>query len=142
MVRRHVCNDISQVKVCGRDNSCGDISMAQLNLLLAVRGRTELTLGDLAETLGVSSPSASVMVDKLVERGMLIRERSTRDRRKVIIGLSSNTDNTMDKVEEKALATFLNLVEEVGPKTAKKWGEVLQEIETVLLKKHRRQDKA
>jgi len=142
MIRRHVFDSLSQMESCPREKECGEISMAQLNLLLAVRGRTELTLRGLADTLGVSSPSASVMVDKLVDRGMLIRERSPRDRRKVIIGLSDNTASLLASAEKKALATFVNLVREVGPETAKKWGEVLQRVEEVLQKQNSRQEKA
>jgi len=132
MIRRHVFDSLSQLETGGREKCCAELSMAQLNLLLAVRSHEEITLSGLARILRVSSPSASVMVDRLVERGMLIRERSTTDRRKVTIGLSEKTDVLLDRAEEKAFATFVNLVEEVGPETARKWGEVLQRVEEVL----------
>ncbi len=132
MIRRHVFHSLTQLEVCGRESGCTEMSMAQMNLLIAVRGREELTLSGLADNLGVSSPSASVMVDRLVERGMLIRERSTQDRRKVIIGLSPEAEGVLATVEEKVLASFVGLVEEVGPETARKWGEVLHRVEEVL----------
>ena len=132
MIRRHVFHRLTQLEVCGKETGCTEMSMAQMNLLMAVRGREELTLSGLADILGVSSPSASVMVDRLVERGMLIRERSPRDRRKVVIGLSPNADGLLTAVEEKVLASFVGLVEEVGPETARKWGEVLHRVEEVL----------
>lgn len=132
MIRRHVFTSLTQLEVCGRESGCTEISMAQMNLFMAVRGREELTLSGLADILGVSSPSASVMVDRLVERGMLIRERSSRDRRKVIIGLSPEAERLLTTVEERVLASFVGLVEEVGPETARKWGEVLHRVEEVL----------
>ena len=132
MIRRHVFHSLTQLEVCGKENGCTEMSMAQMNLLMAVRGRDELTLSSLADILGVSSPSASVMVDRLVERGMLIRERSTRDRRKVIIDLSPDANGLLAAVEEKVLASFVGLVEEVGPETARKWAEVLHRVEEVL----------
>ena len=132
MIRHHVFNSLTQLEVCGRENGCTELSMAQMNLLMAVRPHEELTLSGLADILGVSPPSVSVMVDRLVERGMLTRERSTRDRRKVVIQLSPDADHQLAKMEEKVLAAFVELVEEVGPETARKWGEVLQRVEQVL----------
>jgi len=132
MIRHHVFTSLSQLEVSGRGTGCTDLSMAQMNLLMAVRNHEELTLSGLADILGVSPPSVSVMVDRLVERAMLIRERSTRDRRKVIIRLSPNTELLLAKVEKKVLTSFVELVEEVGPETARKWGEVLQRVEQVL----------
>jgi len=138
MIRHHVFTSLAQLEVCGRETGCTELSMAQMNLLMAVRTHEEFTLTGLADILKVSPPSVSVMVDRLVERGMLIRERSTRDRRKVVIRLSPNTDLLLAKVEEKVLATFVGLVEEVGPETARKWGEVLQRVEEVLQQQNRK----
>lgn len=131
MIRHHVFTSLTQLEVCDREIG-SELSMAQMNLLIAVRTHEELTLSGLAAILRVSPPSVSVMVDRLVERGMLIRERSTRDRRKVVIGLSPNADLLLVKMEEKVLSAFVELVEEVGPETARKWGEVLQRVEQVL----------
>jgi DNA-binding MarR family transcriptional regulator len=131
MIRHHIFNSLARLDVC-RDSGCADLSMAQMNLLMNVRGRGELTLRELADLLRVSPPSASVMVDRLVERGLLLRERSTSDRRKVVIGLSPGADELLDTVEAQVLSAFVGLVEELGPDTARRWGEVLQKVEQVL----------
>jgi len=141
MIRHHVFTSLTQLEVCGRESGCAELSMAQMNLLMAVRTHEELTLSGLAAILRVSPPSVSVMVDRLVERDMLIRERSTRDRRKVVIRLSPDADLLLAKAEEKVLAAFVGLVEEVGPETARKWGEVLQRVEQVLQKQNTESEK-
>lgn len=138
MIRHHVFTSLTQLEAGGRESACAELSMAQMNLLIAVRTHEELTLSGLADILRVSPPSVSVMVDRLVERDMLIRERSTRDRRKVVIRLSPDADLLLAKVEEKVLATFVGLVEEVGPETARKWAEVLQRVEQVLQQQNRK----
>ncbi|MCI5223709.1 MAG: MarR family transcriptional regulator [Candidatus Electrothrix sp. AR4] len=132
MIREHMHKSLTQLYINERNPDCFDLSMAQVNLLLAVRGQEELTLSGLAEVLKVSSPSVSVMVERLVERNMLIRNRSDKDRRKVIIVLSPNAEQLIEKMEEQMLTAFIGLVEELGPETARKWGEVLQRVEQVL----------
>ncbi|MCW5213125.1 MarR family transcriptional regulator, partial [Desulfobulbus sp. TB] len=107
------------------------------NLMMAVRSHEELTLSRLAELLKVSPPSVSVMVERLVERKMLIRTRSSRDRRKVIISLSPESEQRIEKMEEQMLASFIEVVEELGPETAQKWGEVLERVEEVLRRQNR-----
>ena len=71
MLRHHVLSSLAKVK---GECAHGDLSMAQMNLILAVRARGEVTLTELAEILAVSPPSVSVMVDRLVERGFLQRD--------------------------------------------------------------------
>ena len=131
MIRNHMHNSLIQLSI--KDRGCTELSMAQMNLLLAVRNNhEELTLGNLAELLNVSPPSTSVMVERLVERKILLRNRSSTDRRKVIISLSQDAALLLEKMEAQMLTAFISLVEELGPETAQKWGEVLQRVEQVL----------
>ncbi len=134
MIRDHMHNSLNQLHINERNFDCCDLSMAQMNLLMAVRGQEELTLSGLAEALKVSPPS---VVERLVERNMLTRNRSAKDRRKVIIALHPDTYLLIEKMEEQMLTAFIGLVEELGPETAKKWSEVLLRVEQVL----RRQNK-
>ncbi len=134
MLRNHVFSSLARVE--SRECTHGDLSLAQLNLIAAVRGRGEVTLSELAEILAVSPPSVSVMVERLVEKGMLVRERATSDRRKVVIHVSPDANQHIAAMEERMIATFVELVEDVGPETAAKWYEVLQRVEQVL---HRQQ---
>lgn len=132
MIREHMHNSLTRLHINDRNPEGCDLSMAQMNLLMAVRSQEELTLSGLAEELKVSPPSASVMVERLVERNMLTRNRSAQDRRKVIIALSPDAEQLIEKMEEQMLTAFIGLVEELGPETARKWGEVLQRVEQVL----------
>jgi len=137
MLRDHMHNSLTRLHLNDRNPDGCDLSMAQINLLMAVRNHEDLTLSRLAELLKVSPPSVSVMVERLVERKMLIRTRSSRDRRKVIISLSPESEQRIEKMEEQMLATFIELVEELGPETAQKWGEVLERVEEVLRRQNR-----
>ena len=109
-----------------------ELSVSQFKLLMTVRHQGEVTLKELAEKLNVSPPSVSVMVDKLVDRKLLTRERSQQDRRKVVIQVSPDEKACLDAMEEKVLHVFTQLLEDVGPEIAKKWEEVLTKVEQVL----------
>lgn len=133
LLRHHVFSSLSRMEEEGCAD--GDLSLAQLNLILAVRGKGEVALTELAELLCVSPPSVSVMVERLVEKGLLLRERSTGDRRKVVIRVSPDAEHRIGAREEKMIATFVDLLEELGPETAQKWHEVLQNVEKILVQR-------
>jgi len=121
----------------GLHNGCGsgkgeELSMAQVQMVMAVQSSGEVTITTLAGKLKVSVPSASCMVDRLVEKGVLLRERSVQDRRKVVVRLSEQASVHAERMEGAVLAAFLDLVEKVGPETAEKWCEVLERVEQVL----------
>jgi DNA-binding MarR family transcriptional regulator len=109
-----------------------ELSLPQKNLMLAVRRLGTVSMSDLASQLGVSPPSASAMVDRLVEKKILTREHSTEDRRKVVVRISDNAMSMMDGIEKNMLGVFIDLVEKIGPKTTAKWCQVLKRVESVL----------
>ena len=135
MLRHHVFSSLARVEGESRACAHSDLSSAQLSLIFAVRGKGEVALSELAEILTVSPPSVSVMVARLVEKGLLIRERATSDRRKVVIQVSPDAEHYIAEMEEGMIATFVELLEEIGPETAGKWHEVLERVEQVLLKR-------
>jgi len=106
--------------------------VAQMHLIRMIRDRAEITITELAEKLGVSPPSASVMVDRLVERGILLREQSREDRRKVLVRISPEAVRTIERIEKAILQSFVDLVEKLGPATARKWCEVLDKVQQAL----------
>jgi DNA-binding MarR family transcriptional regulator len=114
----------------------GDLSAPQLNMIMMIRVREAVSVTELAMLLGVSPPSVSTMVDRLVERGLLTRTPSALDRRKVVIQVSPEAIEEIARVEAMILASFVELVEAVGAKTTRKWCEVLQRIKTVLDRSH------
>ena len=106
--------------------------MTRLLLLIMVLDIVARFIKELSELLGVAPPSASTMVDRLVEKKILVREMSPEDRRKVIVRVSPEAVADIEKTEEAVLSSFVDLVEKVGPETARKWCEVLERIKFVL----------
>lgn len=63
-------------------------SLGQVKALGFLHRTGAATLGDLARGLGISLPTASELVDRLVEDGLVIREIDRADRRRVRIDLT------------------------------------------------------
>jgi DNA-binding MarR family transcriptional regulator len=61
-----------------------DLTMAQFKLLLLVAEHDGLRVGDLAQTLGVTPPTVTASLDRLVAHGLVLRQDDPIDRRLVI----------------------------------------------------------
>lgn len=109
-----------------------DLSMQQFNTVLMVSRHEPVSITELAQLLGVSPPSASNMVDRLVEKAILVREPCPEDRRKVVIFVSPDMVEEIHHVEESVLGLFIDLVERVGPETSRKWCEVLAAVKETI----------
>jgi DNA-binding MarR family transcriptional regulator len=68
-------------------HSCNQ-SPAQLHVLGVLRDGAPITVSHLASRLGISPPSASAIVDRMVDGGLVARERSEEDRRIVSVSLT------------------------------------------------------
>lgn len=109
-----------------------ELSVPQFHAVKTLRSHGEATITELAKLLDVSAPSASAMVDRLTERGILTRERSREDRRKVVVRIAPEVAEDIAKIEGKILGSFIELVDRLGPETTRKWCEVLAHVQTVM----------
>lgn len=64
------------------------IEPQQHQLLLAVRGLDQPSISVLAERLQIQHHSAVELVDRLAERGLVLRSRAPSDRRQVLVQLT------------------------------------------------------
>ena len=119
-----------------KDKKSGNsLSMAQYQLLLLVNKQQTTTISGLAAELGVSIPSASAMVDRLVERGVLTRRQARDDRRKVEVSLTEDAVQKVAETEAVLFDSFVALLEKVGQDTAGQWSEVLGRVKKCLPEK-------
>ncbi|MGB8645154.1 MAG: MarR family transcriptional regulator [Anaerolineae bacterium] len=65
-----------------------DLTVPQFRTLNFLNRRPGASLSDVAEHIGITLPSTSVMVDGLVARGLVSREPDAVDRRKVTLALT------------------------------------------------------
>ena len=65
-----------------------DLTMGQLKTLAALASNRAMNVSTLAETLGISKPTASILVDQLVQRGYVERTEDPEDRRRTLVALT------------------------------------------------------
>jgi len=66
-----------------------DLTVAQLRVLLVLQAAGPSRMSDIAAALEIALPTATGIVDKLVKKGLVVREADLQDRRLVIAGLSA-----------------------------------------------------
>src|SRR5215472_13751973 len=62
-----------------------ELSMGQLKALMTLATREAMTVSGLAETLNVGKPMASILVDRLVQLGLVERTEDPEDRRRTLV---------------------------------------------------------
>lgn len=75
------------------------VSMAQLHVLFSLQRNGEMTMSRLAEMLDVSLSSATGLIDRIEERGLLERDRVPEDRRIVIVRVTDAGRQLLDDVD-------------------------------------------
>jgi DNA-binding MarR family transcriptional regulator len=87
----------------------GHLSRHEMEAFVQLGRGGELTMGELAEKLFLSVSSATVIADKLEEKGLVIRRRSVDDRRVVRVGLTGEGAKSYDGFHQMVL-TFATAV--------------------------------
>lgn len=76
-------------------------------LLLTVKGMPEgkrATVGEIAERLQIQHHSTVELIDRLVERGLVLRQRDEEDQRRVLISLTTQGEEILHQLSQLAVA--------------------------------------
>ncbi len=73
----------------GNPQHNSDLKLSQIKALYAFRDSDCLSMKELANNIGVKLPNMTMMVDNLMDEGIVERDRDTHDRRKVIVRLTA-----------------------------------------------------
>lgn len=81
-----------------------DVSMAQLKVLFSLHYRGPATVGMLAGKMGVTLPTVSATLERLVRAGYVVREDDPDDRRVVINRLTAEGTSLVERLREERRA--------------------------------------
>ena len=92
-----------------------DVTMAQVKALYVLVAAGELRMSALATALGVTSSTATGLVDRLVELGLAARHADAHDRRQVVIGATDRAREVLEHFRELNAAQMRHLLSFVDP---------------------------
>ncbi|WP_285729415.1 MarR family winged helix-turn-helix transcriptional regulator [Nocardiopsis sp. ATB16-24] len=72
-----------------------ELTLTQAFLMEAVRGMDNPSVGEVAQIVGVSSPSATRMIQQLERKGMMTRRRSERDERSTVVAITEEGERVL-----------------------------------------------
>lgn len=126
-IRKHVIDKLDQSEQAS-ESPCSCMTHPQMHMMMKIRDCGQMTVKEVAEAMGVSAPSASAMIDRLVDMDAVMREHSKEDRREVIVRISPKGIGLVSHVEDGLLNTFGELLEKLGPEDAHKWCQIYEKI--------------
>jgi DNA-binding MarR family transcriptional regulator len=83
-----------------------DLGMGQLKAIMVLAKNQQLTVGGVARALGISEPSASILVEKLVTRGLAARETDPADRRRTLVLASAEGHELVERLHRSRWEQF------------------------------------
>ncbi len=91
------------------------VTSRQVTLLWLVKRSPGLTLKALADAEAISAPALSGQVDRLEQAGLLVRVRSTVDRRRVGLELTPEGERLLRSVRERRTAWLADRLGDLEP---------------------------
>jgi DNA-binding MarR family transcriptional regulator len=99
------------------------ISGAQLFVLVELGKTGSLSLNDLAARTRTDQSSVSVVVSRLVESGLVTRERDSRDARRLVLNLTKNGRAMLQRAPSAVQEQILATVDRLAPAERKRFAD-------------------
>lgn len=93
-----------------RSHRSPDLSVPQFRALLYVSRRAGASLSDVAEHIGLTLPSTSRLVNRLVERELLWRESAPDDRRRMILEITPSGQTVLGAAAQATQARLMEIL--------------------------------
>src|ERR1051325_5444599 len=108
------------------------LSGAQLFVLQELFRSPSLSLNELAERTRTDQSSVSVVVTRLVDSGLVTRDRDTRDARRLVLNLTKSGRSAVQKAPGVAQERIIEIVEKLSAAERKRFAESFEHLVTEL----------
>jgi DNA-binding MarR family transcriptional regulator len=109
------------------------ISMPHIFLLSFIKEKGISSVSDIAHYLGVTLSAVTCLVDKLVDMNLVDRKRSEKDRRLVLLEITQEGDEILEKVKENSNNLFEKCFKGISRDKIEIFFEVYRQINENLL---------
>lgn len=106
-------------------------SLAQMKAVVQLAEYGPQTMGELARGLGITTPSATGLVNPLVDMGHVVRERDPNDRRVVRVRLSEEARGLADDILAERRSEVQTALEGMSPEAQRNFLEGLTRLAQV-----------
>ena len=103
-----------------------DVTMPQMKIMLILYLHGSTRMSDIASGLEVTLPTATSLVDKLVEKQYVVRQNQVDDRRVVLCHLSETGEKTFIRIWDSAKGRSRQLLELLDTNKLKMFNEVME----------------
>jgi DNA-binding MarR family transcriptional regulator len=111
-----------------REAGAKNLSFSQLKLLQLLAIAETQTVGELAAFLGVSNAAASKTVEKLVQKGWVLRATPENDRRTANVALTSRARRLLATYEQKRWDKLNKVFEKASAQDLRKMARLMDQI--------------
>ena len=112
----------------GRELAVLGLRLAEFSVLVLVDGNVDVNQKSLGDALEIAPPNLAVLIDRMVERGWVRRERSERDRRAHLIRLTPAGRALVRRARRLSLAGEADVLDVLAPQERKRLIELLHAI--------------
>lgn len=103
-----------------------DLSLTQYNVLRILRGSREgLACGEMAKRMITRDPDITRLLDRLEKRGLIARERGTRDRRRVLTQITNDGLEVLAKLDKPVEEVHRRQLGHLGRERLRRLSELL-----------------
>jgi DNA-binding MarR family transcriptional regulator len=102
------------------DVAFGELTVAQLRVLFRLRGGGPVPSGQLANQLGVTLPTVTSVIDRLVKQELVERRDDPGDRRRVIVAVTPAGRALVERIQQGRHARLVRALDAIEPVTLAK----------------------
>jgi DNA-binding MarR family transcriptional regulator len=110
----------------------GNISLAQMRVLWVLERKQPIAVGELARSLGVTCPTATGLVDRLVDSGCVRRERADDDRRRAVLSLRPRGRRHLLELAKRRQARFEVLCRSLDEADVRRLVQAMETLDDVM----------
>jgi len=92
-----------------------DLTIGQVKTLMLLAGKPDQTVSQVAERLGSGKPTASILIDRLVQLGLVRRSEDANDRRRTLVSLTDAGSDLVTRLRQGNLDQLVEWLQAMAP---------------------------
>ena len=112
--------------------NCDEVTAAQYRVLFLIYQKEPCRMSDLSKEAMVSTSSLTIMLNKLVDQGLVKRQSSAKDRRVILVKLTDQGKAILQDVHRRYLSAIEEKVALLEPEQKKTLHDLLKEVNEIV----------